>query len=433
MRIVLFLNLMLEFVKYILAGEAIFKRRLKRRYGVGLFITISGIILEEGITDKVQDLSILVIPLLFIVFFLTLDGACRDRIVYLCKLTILILYMDYVIEMFLKLFVPVEIKSESGWLISNVISILLYGGIYFIQKYKKRWINTKLEQVGNGIMYAGIAMMAVAIPLTIASLNNLAKYCKNAVSLKKIQFLSALSMLGIVVLILFLIYIQDINQKMKRFLEIERALKQTQKNYYDALIQKEEETKKFRHDAINHIMCIQELAQQGELEAVKQYINGIHGEMERIQKCCYSVGNMVLDAVLNRYLSMLPEDVKIRVSGFLQEQLPISDVELCTIFSNLMRNSVEELQKQEKGEKYITVKVHTGENDFTLEICNSATGEKPGKRGGLPETSKKEKEKHGYGLHNVKETIEKNYGSFQWESTTEKFKVKVRLPLRSRG
>ena len=91
-------------------------------------------------------------------------------------------------------------------------------------------------------------------------------------------------------------------------------------------------------------MCIQELAQQGELEAVKQYINGIHGEMERIQKCCYSVGNMVLDAVLNRYLSMLPEDVKIRVSGFLQEQLPISDVELCTIFSNLMRNSVEELR-----------------------------------------------------------------------------------------
>ena len=433
MRIILFLNLMLEFVKYILAGEAIFRRRLKRRYGVGLFIAISGIILAEGITDKVQDLSILVIPLLFIVLFLTLDGACRDRIVYLCKLTILILYMDYVIEMFLKLFVPVEIKSENGWLISNVISILLYGGIYLIQKYKKRWINTKLKQVGNGIMYAGIAMMAVAIPLTIASLNNLAKYCKNAVSLKKIQFLSALSMLGIVVLILFLIYIQDINQKMKRFLEIERALKQTQKNYYDALIQKEEETKKFRHDAINHIMCIQELAQQGELEAVKQYINGIHGEMERIQKCCYSVGSMVLDAVLNRYLSMLPEDVKIRVSGFLQEQLPISDVELCTIFSNLMRNSVEELQKQEKGEKYITVKVHTGENDFTLEICNSATGEKPGKRGGLPETSKKEKEKHGYGLHNVKETIEKNYGSFQWESTTEKFKVKVRLPLRSRG
>ena len=97
MRIILFLNLMLEFVKYILAGEAIFRRRLKRRYGVGLFIAISGIILAEGITDKVQDLSILVIPLLFIVLFLTLDGACRDRIVYLCKLTILILYMDYIL------------------------------------------------------------------------------------------------------------------------------------------------------------------------------------------------------------------------------------------------------------------------------------------------------------------------------------------------
>lgn len=44
-----------------------------------------------------------------------------------------------------------------------------------------------------------------------------------------IQLLSAMSMLGIVILGLVLIYIYGMNQKMKSYLEIERMLKQTQK------------------------------------------------------------------------------------------------------------------------------------------------------------------------------------------------------------
>lgn len=432
MKIILFFNLILEIVKYILAGEVIFKRHISRKCVFGGFIAIIGVILAISVTNNVENLSLFVIPIMFIVLLVTLDGTCRSRIAYLFKLIILILYMDYFIELFMKLFSPIEIKSETGWLVSNILSIVLYVSIYLMQKIVKRCENTQLGQIGMAIMYVGIAMMTVAIPLTIADLNVLSKKYNNAVNVKKTEFLSAMTMLGIVSLVLLVIYIYDTNKKMKKFLDIEMMLKETQKKYYEALIQKEKETKKFRHDVSNHIMCIRELAAREEVAAVKKYIDDIQGKIQTIQKSCYSVGNIVLDAVLNQYMSQLPDDVAIKVSGFLQEQLPISDVELCTVFSNLMRNSVEELQQQ-VGDKYITVKVHAGENDFILEICNSANGQKKGNRNGLPQTLKKKREEHGYGLRNVKETIEKNNGIFQWESTTENFKVKVMLPLRSRG
>ena len=237
-----------------------FNISLIKRYRVGLIVALSMTILAVSINDKVEILSFMVLPIIFVILFITMGGKRWSRVTCFVKLTFLILYIDYVIELFMKLFASSGIKSVRGWLISNVISISLYGSIYVIRRYKSKVENTRLEQIGTGIMYAGIVMMAVAIPLTIAELNILSKKYNNMGNMKMIQLLSAMSMLGIVILGLVLIYIYGMNQKMKSYLEIERMLKQTQKNYYEAVIEKEENTKKFRHDISNHIMCIGELA-----------------------------------------------------------------------------------------------------------------------------------------------------------------------------
>ncbi len=43
---------------------------------------------------------------------------------------------------------------------------------------------------------------------------------------------------------------------MKKYLETEKLLRQTQKSYYETMLQKEEDTRRFRHDIINHLMCL---------------------------------------------------------------------------------------------------------------------------------------------------------------------------------
>mgnify|MGYP005780732795 CR=1 FL=1 len=67
----------------------------------------------------------------------------------------------------------------------------------------------------------------------------------------------------------------------------------------------------------------------------------------------------------------LEEDVEVSVTGCLTQEIAISDVELCTIFSNLIKNSVEELKKNGEGKKYLKIKVSSGQQAFKIEISNS--------------------------------------------------------------
>ena len=155
MRVVLFLNLLLEIVKYILAGEAVFNISLIKRYRVGLIVALSMTILAVSINDKVEILSFMVLPIIFVILFITMGGKRWSRVTCFVKLTFLILYIDYVIELFMKLFASSGIKSVRGWLISNVISISLYGSIYVIRRYKSKVENTRLDaNQAAKIMYA---------------------------------------------------------------------------------------------------------------------------------------------------------------------------------------------------------------------------------------------------------------------------------------
>ena len=58
------------------------------------------------------------------------------------------------------------------------------------------------------------------------------------------------------------------NEKMKETVDIEKRLRNSQKNYYEMLLQKEEETRKYRHDITNHLMCLKALADDKKTELV---------------------------------------------------------------------------------------------------------------------------------------------------------------------
>ncbi len=433
MRIIVFFDLILEVVKYILAGYALFEQKIETRYALGAIVTLSGVGLAGNVTDNVSTMSMVVLPFLGIALFITAELPVKEKVIYVCKLIFLISCIDYIIEVFIKFIDSIDIKDEWAWLISNISSIAVYGCIYIVRENRKWKSSSKIQVLRNIILYGGIILMAITMPMTISGLNFFAEKSENLEQINSIRLLSAMSMIGMLMLVMFVIYINDTNKKIKQYLERERELKETQKKYYEAMLQKDEDTKKFRHDVSNHIICLRELAEREELGEVKQYIDEMQGQMIKIQKRCYSIGNSVIDAVLNYYLPMLQEGVEIKVRGYLEEELSISDVELCTIFSNIVQNSVEELKQQQNKKKYLEIKIHTGKEDFTIEVCNSAQGKKQKGKGGFTETSKSDKKNHGIGLKNVKETVKKNKGIFRWQSTTEEFRVKVILPLRLRG
>ena len=433
MEMMLFLDLIMEAVKYVIADYALFGRKVKTRHGLGIIVAACGIVFVGNIADSAGKASVLILPFFLIGLLITTDLSIKEGVIYACKLIFLIVCIDYVVAIFIKLATPFDNSAETKWLMSSLISLFMYSCICLMRENEKIKNSRKMLALKKSVLYMGIVMLAATMPLTISGLSFLAERSGSPELIKWIQLLSAMSMISMVMLVMFVIYINDTNKKIKQYLEIERMLKENQRNYYEAMIQKDEDTKKFRHDVSNHMMCLGELAERGELREVKKYITEIQGELVKIQKRCYSVGNPIMDAVLNYYLPALHGDVEIKIRGYLGETLLISDVELCIIFSNMIQNSVEEIKKQHNANKYLKVKVRTGNEDVTIEVCNSAQGKKEKGKGNLPETTKEDRKNHGIGLKNIKEKVEKNKGIFSWESTAGEFGVKVILPLRARG
>ncbi len=57
--------------------------------------------------------------------------------------------------------------------------------------------------------------------------------------------------ISIFLLVIFVVYIKNTNERMEQLLKTERLLKESQVNYYKRSLRKEADTRKYRHDMIN--------------------------------------------------------------------------------------------------------------------------------------------------------------------------------------
>ncbi len=90
----------------------------------------------------------------------------------------------------------------------------------------------------------------------------------------------------------------------------------------------------------------------------------------------------------------------------------LSEVEFCTVFSNMIQNAVEEVKRQQEKKKYIKVKIKQGNQYLSITVKNSSKLLWDKKEKDLT-TVKKDKKNHGIGIGNIIETAEKNGGSFE--------------------
>lgn len=249
--------------------------------------------------------------------------------------------------------------------------------------------------------------------------------------------LSAFSNLCICVWGLFSIYTESMNKKMEHMIDNEKAMVSMQKNYYDALLEREEDTRKYRHDMINHLICLDEMVKQEKYDEVKSYISNMHNGIMEIRNKTYYVGNDIIDILTNHYVGLVSENTKVNVKGNMN--CDFDPTKLCTIYSNLLQNAVEELAKCDgeseltinfaQSEKYVKISISNtlaedDEEEFHTSILDTSILKSKGFR-----TSKKDKSNHGLGLRNVKKTIEDMNGTFEVSKDNGLFTAYVYLKV----
>lgn len=112
----------------------------------------------------------------------------------------------------------------------------------------------------------------------------------------------------------------------------------------------------------------------------------------------------------------------------LEEKLIIDSVKLCTIYSNLLNNAVEEIERYpDTCGRYIAVEIWSDEDWLKLEIRNSLFENAKD----LRKTSKKDTQNHGFGIRNVKEKVEEMEGMILFSQKAGEFWVEVTLPNRA--
>ncbi len=108
------------------------------------------------------------------------------------------------------------------------------------------------------------------------------------------------------------------------------------------------------------------------------YISQINENLDSVDHMV-KTGNVMADAIINSKISLAKsKNIKLDVTAKVPEELPISDVEFCIIFGNLMDNAIEACEKIFSEEKrFIRIYIGIFKKQFYISVTN-ATNQKKG-------------------------------------------------------
>jgi len=300
--------------------------------------------------------------------------------------------------------------------------IVLIAGVKYVKNRLTNQQKYKLKAVAKANVFTVVALMAMAMLFTAAELNWLEKYIAIP-GFKTIAIISvAFSYGSIGCLGTLVIYINKVNEKMEQLINTEVRLNTMQKQYYEQLLKREEDTKRYRHDMIKHMVCLDGYAKENDLTVVQKYIGDMLEMLTSTPKKRFVTGNNTLDILTNYYVDKLNDSVQIELSGYLTVEM--NEMKLCTIYGNILQNAVEELLQCETG-AWLNIKLSEGKQYFQICVENSLSGAKEKKR---VDTSLKF---HGIGLKNVKDTVQELGGIMEHAKTDHSFRMVVSLPIQT--
>ena len=197
---------------------------------------------------------------------------------------------------------------------------------------------------------------------------------------------------------------------MSEALAMQENMKFQEKQYED-MAEVYEEVKKLRHDMQNSFLLIYELLMEGHIEEAKKYLHKENEELSKIPSIVQTE-SVVISTLLNWHLQKTRKQ-GISVSCKITTSFRgIEERDLCHLLGNLLDNAACAAEKVTDGEKSIDLVIQGDSHQMIIETENSSTG--PVRLcGDHWETSKADKENHGFGMKNIKSVVEKYNGSLE--------------------
>lgn len=191
-------------------------------------------------------------------------------------------------------------------------------------------------------------------------------------------------------------------------------LLKVQEQHINNVVKRDEELRKFRHDIKTHMIVMKDLIEHKEWEQLSTYMDKMEKSAEQ-NGITYHTGNSTIDAVVNDLNTRMEhEQIDFQITGtvVLREEIEIFD--LCNCIYNLLLNAVEACEKLEVSERKINMQIANFQEKMYIKVSNRCLSMKEDKDIQDLVTDKEDKENHGLGTKNVRETIQEYNGKITY-------------------
>lgn len=223
---------------------------------------------------------------------------------------------------------------------------------------------------------------------------------------------------------LILYYTASQRSYYKSLSDINLKLLESQADYYQMMIDKETETRSFRHDISNHLICLEQLLSESKINEAGEYVSSLVEKTNSLRNQIQT-GNFLINVILTDLKRKYPT-VNLSLNGLFPENVTLSHTDICTIFSNALENAFYAANEC-TGNKFVNIETKAAGLSLYVTITNSKSN-KIKIKNGIPVTTKNDSHNHGFGITNIAFAVDKNNGSFDYKADEDVFTAEIVLP-----
>lgn len=182
----------------------------------------------------------------------------------------------------------------------------------------------------------------------------------------------------------------------------------------------------WRHDYRNHIQMMKVLAANGDMDALKAYLDELDTDLNTVDTVV-KTGNPMADAILNSKISLArSRNIPTQVDAHIPVKLKMSELDLCCIIGNLFDNAMEASMALPEEKRLIRVYMDIKGTQLYISFTNFTAAKKLSKVGKGFKTSKGEG--HGFGLVRIDDIVSRYDGYLSRNSEDGAFTTEILIP-----
>lgn len=209
----------------------------------------------------------------------------------------------------------------------------------------------------------------------------------------------------------------------KRLAAYQRELIET---HYEEVETMYKQMRSWRHDYRNHIQTMKALASDGDMDAIKAYLDMLDTDLNTVDTVV-KTGNAMADAILNSKISLAKsKNIAVKADAHIPVKLKMSELDLCVIIGNLLDNAIEASLSLPQDRRIIRIYMDMKNTQLYISVTNFTSSGKMRKIKNRFQTTKGEG--HGFGLIRIDNIIERLDGYLSRNSEDGAFTTEILIP-----